>query len=174
MSCDWSERVALLLDEENAATRAHVGRCPECAALLTELESDRDLLRSMPVPEMRPVRVRDSRKQLLSWIAAAAAAILLGVWQWPRPAAIEPMQIAIRTPAVPDMGLTIPVTASAAAAAKLPKPRRAQETPSLARALEEALPPEVHPPVVAKGKVVIAMQTEDPNVIIVLLGGSDD
>jgi hypothetical protein len=163
-TCDWQERVAMLLDQEEAAAREHVTSCSACADLLAELESDRDLLRSSPVPDMRLPRIR---RRPPVWVWAAAAAVLLSIWLWPRPAAVEPLEIAVRAPAAPEITRSEPRQVAA-------RPRKRPTQPRLAEALEAALPPLVHPPVAANGEVVVAMQTEDPNVIIVLVQGDSD
>jgi hypothetical protein len=167
--CDWQERVAMLLDEEDGAARQHVALCPSCAALLGELDADRELLRSMPVPEMHLAPIR--RRRLAVWAWAAAAAVLFTLWLWPRPAAVEPLQIAVRAPAAPE--LTLPERRPEPRVAAR-RPRAREHRSRLAEALEAALPPLVHPPVSARGDVVVALQTEDPNVIIVLVRGDSD
>lgn len=164
--CIWSERVAMLLDGEDATARKHVVACAECAGLLAELQADRELLRSMPVP---PMQVRLPRRHgLWAWPAALAASLAIGVWLWPQPAPVEPMAVAVKAPAAPSPELA----RRPAPVRRVPKP--AAQTLSLAAALEAALPPHAAPPVAAKGDVVVAMQTEDPNVVIVLVGDSDD
>ena len=163
-TCEWQERVAMLLDTEDAATLGHVASCAACAGLLADLESDRETLRSMPVPDMTLGRIRRPTA-ILPW--AAAAAVLLGLWLWPRPAAVEPLEIAVRAPSAPAIPRAEPRPIA-------PQPQKRSPQPRLAEALEAALPPLVNPPVAAKGDVVVAMQTEDPNVVIVLIGDSDE
>jgi hypothetical protein len=150
----------------------HVGACPACSSLLAELESDRSLLQSMPVP---PMRLRYIGRHTYRWVlaAAVAASLALCIWLWPNPAPVETLQIAVRAPSAPEVRLV-----SRPPVAELQQPRRQvnRDKPamSLAAALEAALPPLAYPPVTAKDDVVIAMQTEDPNVMIVLLQGDSD
>ena len=164
--CDWQERVAMLIDQEEIKAREHVASCPACSGLLADLEADRDLLRSSPVPDMRLPRIRRRTPAVWAW-AVAAAVLLLTLWVWPRPAAVEPLKIVVRAPVAPEVIRSEPQRVAQ-------KPRKRQSQARLAEALEAALPPLVHPPVAAKGEVVVALQTEDPNVIIVLVQGDSD
>ena len=176
--CDWSERVAMLVDANDAGTRAHVASCASCQQLLAELEGDRDLLRSMPVPEMQ---VRDRRRPVVwPWAGAVAAALVLGVWLWP--AEVEQLAISVSVPPAPAWvgqasrpAADLPVGSPSRSAVRAARPpRREPAPPRLAEALEAALPPLANPPAAADGDVVVAMKTEDPDVIIVLVGGDSN
>jgi hypothetical protein len=176
--CDWSERVAMLVDTNDPGTRAHVATCAACQQLLAELEADRHLLRSMPVPEMQ-VRVR-RRPVVWTWAAAIAAALVIGVWLWP--AEVERLAISVPVPPAPvgvgqasRPAADLPVGSPSRSAVRVARaPRREPAPQRLAEALEAALPPLVNPPAAADGDVVVAMKTEDPDVIIVLVGGDSN
>lgn len=177
--CDWSERVALLVDEDDAGTRAHVASCPACAELLDELRGDRDLLRSMPVPTMAFPRV-PARRTGWQWVAVAAALLAVAfLWMHTSRQSEEPMRAIAKPPEAPAQPATRPVVERPRVTARTPRPRRPVRVPahqdvSLAAALEAALPPLVNAPVAAAGDVVVAMQTEDPSVWIVLIGGDSN
>ena len=170
MNCEHFEQTAQLLDFEDVEARAHAQSCEACTALLQELDSDRELLRAAPVPEMRMPAPR-RRPVLWQW-AAVAAAVLISLLLWPQDREIE--QLAVRVPAPP----VVDVPSPSARVEVRQKPQLAaakkEVAPSLAQALQDALPPEGQPMVAANTDVVVAMQTEDPDVVIVLVGGDSN
>jgi hypothetical protein len=159
--------------EQDRETLAHIAGCSSCAALLAELEADRALLRELPVPDMR---VRLPRRRPVVWPWAAAAAVLAGMWFWPRTEPVQTLAYRPPSPAAPEVRVAPgqPEPPRAAREVRAPRVIRQPAATGLAEALEAALPPSVNPPAAAAGEVVIAMKTEDPDVIIVLVGGDSN
>ena len=176
MSCSWLERVAIAMDADwTPDIDAHVAGCAECGALL----ADRQLLREAPeiAPEVyESVRARVMervRPSLPAWWWRAAAAVLLAVagvaawWSVQVPEA-ERLRIAVAAPAAPA-----PQPAALRRSTVPRESRRATRSDPVALALTlreqlEPLPP------AAQGDVAVTMQTEDPNVVIMLVEGDDD
>jgi hypothetical protein len=168
------EQVALGMDGEwTPEIERHAAECQECSALL----ADRELLREAPtIPEAAVAEVRarvmkqvaPSRSQM--WLAAAAVFVAAaGITWWVlRPAEVQHMEVAVSAPAAPQL---MPVSASPATQrvrrAIRSKPANGQAT--LAMALREAMGPQTAPPVSGSGSVLVAVQTEDPEVMIVLV-----
>ena len=174
MNCGWMERVAFALDGEwTPEVERHLAGCSECRALL----ADRELLRATPeiaaeaytaVRERVMAAVRPS--YAMWWRAAAAVGLVMaGVAWWSvRLPEAERLEIAVRAPGV----VAIPNSAAQAARTLKPAPRMARtDGVALAMRLREEL--EAQPPRIP-GEVGVAMQTEDPEVFILLVGGEDD
>jgi hypothetical protein len=197
MNCGWMERVALAMDGEwTPELDRHVAGCAECRELL----ADRELLRAAPeiAPEAYSVvreRVRAAvRPSYAMWWRAAAAVLVaaLGLTWWlTRMPGAERLEIAVSAPGV-AAPLTIGSGAAEAARGLKPTPPSGslnlvtglgqatlKPTPrvertnvvGLAMRLREEL--EAQPPRM-EGEVAVAMQTEDPEVFILLVGGEDD
>ena len=177
MNCEWMERVAFALDGEWAPEiEAHVAACAECRELL----ADRELLRA--APEIAPEVFAAVRAQVLSRVRPSssawwqiAAAVLVGVlgiaWWALRVPEAETLEIAIAAPAAPVVER---VRTTAPLRSRLGRERVPQEKPDavrLAMAMREELDPA---PPRMKGDVAVAMQTEDPDVFILLVGEDDD
>jgi hypothetical protein len=167
------ERVALAMDAEwTPEVEAHASGCAECRELL----ADRDRLGTLqPIPDaaLAAVRARVLDRVAPShrwwWAVAASLIILLGGVTW-RAASLpdaEPLRAAVPAPAAPVIQ---PVGRARPAPLPQRQLRPAPQPAALARALREVLEPETAPPVAADGPVVVAMQTEDPTVVIVLVG----
>ena len=180
MNCGWMERVALALDGEwTPEVERHVAACAECRELL----ADRELLRA--APEIGPEAFTAVRERVMAevrpsyamWWRAAAAVLVAAVgltWWLIRMPEPERLEIAVRAPAV------VASRNGAAEAARGLKPTllikrasrvTAPDAVTLAMRLREELDPA--PPRV-EGEVGVAMQTEDPEVFILLVGGEDD
>lgn len=176
MTCEWMERVALALDGEwTPEIENHVARCAECRELL----ADRELLREAPeiAPEVYAAvraRVMERVRPLYAvwWRAAAAVVLAVAgiVWWTLRVPEGERLDIAVAAPKAPVLAAVAPVQRPPA----VPKVRRAVGRPdpvALALAVREELNPS--PPKLS-GDVAVAMQTEDPEVFILLVGGDDE
>lgn len=94
----------------------------------------------------RRVLARTRRRPVATWVALAAAAVLLAVLLWPRPQALE--TLALERPAAP----------AAPTVSFTPKPQ-----------------PRVPPtPVRAREAAWIRIETPDPNVVILLVADTGD
>jgi hypothetical protein len=192
MNCDQLERVALAMDGEfTAEVEAHVASCAECASLL----EDRELLRTAPVLSEFAVtdvqrrvreRIRGSRARTLRWLAAAAAMLfaatsLFLLERQPMTTA-QPVEMARHEtkPSSPAQPEALPravdrSTMRRARPTPVAKPKSA-EPPSklpdpvrLAQALRHALGPETTAPVSARPGTVVTLQTDNPEVLIILI-----
>jgi hypothetical protein len=164
------ERVAVAMDGEwTPAIERHAAVCHECSELL----EDRELLREPPVlsdDALATVRTRvlkevgHSRSPL--WQAAAALLLAAGgaTWWLTRLPEVEPLHVTVAAPTAP-MPTRKPLRARA--------PEMVSARPAdLALALRDALGPQTSPPVSGSSAVLVAMETEDPDVLIVLVSDS--
>lgn len=181
-TCEWTERVALSVDQNSTDVDRHVSACSECRELLADLHAGRDLLQEtlwIPEKAYEDVRARvleSVRPSRWPWaVAAAVALVALGASIWGSYelyVPVEPLEIAIERSHAP-------VIVQAAAASSLPDRcsaarqhvtvPRAGARNHLALALRDMLGPGNAPPVAAAGAVVMSIQTEDPDVLIVLV-----
>ena len=178
MNCAWMERVAFALDGEwTPEIEAHVASCAECRELL----ADRELLRAAPqiAPEVFAA-VRDGvmerlRPSYTIWwkVAAAVAVVALGTAWWTlRMPEAERLDLAVAAPAAPAVERMAPARQVSVVTRKVRRAGDTQvDTARLAMAIREELDPA--PPRI-EGDVAVAMQTEDPEVFILLVGGDDD
>jgi hypothetical protein len=177
MNCEWMERVAFALDGEwTPDIEAHVAACAECRELL----ADRELLRVAPeiAPEVfAAVRARvllDVRPSYSTWwqLAAAVALAVGGIAWWAlRVPEAERLEIAIAAPAAPVVERVRSTAPSRSRLGTGRVPREKPDAVRLAMAIREELDPA---PPRMEGDVAVAMQTEDPDVFILLVGGDDD
>jgi len=176
-TCAWMERVALAMDSGwTREIEQHAAECPECRELL----ADRDLLREAPlIPESAltalRARVLEKVAPSHSWMWRAAAAVVLAAagisWWVLRPPEVQRMEIVVAAPAAPAVlqarAATVREPVARAKAAK-----RSNGQASLALALRDAMEPQTAPPVSGTGSVLVAVQTDDPEVMIVLVSES--
>ena len=191
MTCEWMERVALALDGAwTPEVEAHVARCAECRELL----ADQALLREAPeiAPEVyaavRAGVMERVRPSYAVWWRAAAAVVLAvtGIAWWTlRVPEAERLDIAVAAPKAPVVRPTAPlrsrlrtplrtwreVPSEPRASASGRRDRTRPDPIALALAVREELNPS--PPRLT-GDVAVAMQTEDPEVFILLVGGDDE
>lgn len=101
-----SEALSALVDGELSAgeedeARAHLGRCPTCAAELEAVRASRDLLRSLPpveppasfyvrLAEREPRSASVQRRGLLVLVGSAAASLIMVAAMAPREAPVSP------------------------------------------------------------------------------------
>jgi hypothetical protein len=171
------EQVVLAMEEEwTPEIERHTAECAECRELL----ADRELLREAPlIPDTALAALRARVLQQVapspSWMWRAAAAAVLAAagisWWILRPAEVLRMEVAVWAPKAPQL------VRSRAATEKKVVQRREFNKPgnrpaALAMALRDAMGPETAPPVSGSSSVLVAVQTEDPQVMIVLVSES--
>lgn len=182
-ACDRAEHVALyvggdLAPAESAAVQRHATECAECRALLADLMVDAALLRApveLPAAAFSDVRSAvstrlQSFRHYLWWPAAAAAAAALATLAWytqevNRP--LDGLDIVVSAPAAPRVALPQPATAEVSQ--RRPTIRHRHDPAALAMALRAMLPPVNAAPAASSSPVLITTQTEDPNVVIILI-----
>lgn len=188
--CPSLEDLALYAGEESVSPslREHVAHCAECATLVREFEADRVTLQHPPaIPEEVYAAVqrnvladlpRPSSARRYAWaaaIAAGVAAIAFSPALRREPAAQKTMPAAVAELRTAPHRLE--------AVKRDPAPRRKARAPrksppaslpdaGLIAALDALYETEAPAVVPYDGEVVIAIQTQDPNVTIVLLGDS--
>lgn len=181
MTCEWMERVALAMDGEwTPEIEIHVARCSECRELL----ADQALLREAPeiAPEVyaavRAGVMERVRPSYAVWWRAAAAVVLAvaGIAWWTmRVPPAERLDIAVAAPTAPLRSRLSPplreVPSEPRASASGVRASTRPDPIALALAVREELNPS--PPKLT-GDVAVAMQTEDPEVFILLVGEDDE
>jgi hypothetical protein len=204
-NCPNLETLALYAGEEldtseRTAIAAHMADCSACAALVAELQSDRELLQSPPdVPEEA---ILDLHRRVMSdlprpasirryfWPAAVAACLAILALSStlsrrqpvaPRMAGPEHRSAAaVVKESIPDLQetskaqplITQPSITQARPAHKTRRRAPRSSDAGLIAALDQLFETEPPPAATADGKVVITMLTEDPNVTIILLADS--
>jgi hypothetical protein len=171
------ERVALALDGEfTPEIERHMAMCAECRELL----ADRELLRA--APEIAPESYAAVRERVLArvsrpnavWWRAAAAVVLAAAgltWWLLRMPEAERLEIAVASPAAPVVER--PRARAELRAAPGTVRRRVERTDAVSLAMRLRAELDPAPPRMM-GDVAVAMQTEDPEVFILLVGGADD
>jgi hypothetical protein len=166
------ERVAVAMDSEwTPEIESHASVCHECSELL----ADRELLQEPPTlseDALATVRTRvlkqvgHSRPPL--WQAAAAVFLTAGglTWWLTRLPDVEPLHVTVAAPTAP-----MPLPTRKPLRARAPEVISARPA-ALALALRDALEPQTAPPVSGSSAVLVAMETEDPDVLIVLVSDS--
>jgi hypothetical protein len=177
-TCSWMERVALAMDGEwTPEVESHVNLCSECR----ELFEDRDLLREPPlVPDSAIAAVRARvLKQVSpsrSWFWQIAATVLIAAagigWWLLRPPVLERIDVAVAAPGVPELVPAHEPIRVARVPRDVRRVKPSRSPASLALALRDAMGPQTAPPVSGSGSVLLAVQTEDPDVVIVLVSES--
>jgi hypothetical protein len=171
-TCEWMERVAAAMDDEwTPEVHAHASACPECRELL----ADREWLRVAPeIPEAMLAEVRARVMERVEpprrwwWAAAAAATMAVAGFTWwatPLPE-IQPLHAKIPAPPAPSIAAVVKAPARTVRHGVRPD---GSQPAALAQALRDVLEPDAAPTVAADGPLVVAMQTEDPTVVIVLV-----
>ncbi|MDZ4797154.1 MAG: hypothetical protein SGI92_03245 [Bryobacteraceae bacterium] len=168
MSCPHAEEVALL-ESAGPELRAHLAGCAECRELLDDLLSDQALLREPPtVPEGVVAKAVLRRLAVRRWsvlpAGLAAAAALAFVILRPLPV---PQTLALTPPAPAVAGV---VTPSRKVERRHPAPRPRITDPTLLMAnLKAMLQTGSTATASADTSVLITTQTDDPDVVIVLV-----
>lgn len=194
MSCPSPETLALWMEDRPVdATGLHVRECVACRDFVAELESDGTWLRAMEdLPDAAYAEVRHQVLGRLSrgnvrrygWVGAAVAATVVLALLLPEtqkqvvkpfvaPEAIVAHQAAVAS-ALPITQAPVSVTKPAIARHKTPAVSRApawgNSNPAELLAALDALYEEPGLPATgASGETVVTIQTQDPNVTILLL-----
>jgi len=163
----WHEQIAYLVDGEpsTAALEQHLSACEECRALLTELRSDQQALRTVWTPPSKPrIRFRTAAAALA--IAASLALVIL----WPRPVPVIVPQAQVPA-APPRIARPAPVQAAAIAPVKRKPIHRPAEhrVPNWEEFLDEfgSSPKAAEPSPQSSGlQAGVRIPTTDPNVVI--------
>jgi hypothetical protein len=172
-----------------ADTREHLAVCGKCRVLVAAFENDRELLGIPPVLSDEAViaihdgvigRLRNQRRRRYASVAAAAAAVLILAWLSPlslrkagSPAPRQTSAGHLPSPAV-ESGSRSQVTNTRIAGRnrhkRIRSPRAQQaDNEGLLAALDDLLAIENKHPPAFSGSVVVTLQTQDPNVTIILL-----
>lgn len=179
--CPEPEDLALFVDGGHTDAESilqHLEECESCSDLLAELRADAAVLAvqpQLPAASLEEVRKRvESRlaPRRWRWVGAAAAAVLVTAWIWPA-RELELGNVAVAVPAVMDVPIPkAPPETQHRVARKKPVPKPDQVEEALMDALERYMDPAAAPAALA-GDVVVAMQTADPDVMIILLPEGD-
>lgn len=177
-----------------ADIREHLAVCGECRMLVAAFDDDRELLGTPPVLPDEAVfavhdgvigRLRNQRRWRYAAVTTAAAAMLILAWLLPLsvrkadspalpPKAQETAAVRLPPPAVESgRSPSKAQTANARIARRNKRIRspRAQEMDNAAlfAAVDDLLAIENKQPPAFSGSVVVTLQTQDPNVTIILL-----
>jgi anti-sigma factor RsiW len=155
----------------------HIASCEECSATVEDLRADRALFAA--IPELPETAIAELHERVISrlqtprryaWPAAiaaciaAAAVIATQAGSYKEPPPPPPLkQLAMRIPEAPQ-----PLQIKKTHRVQPRKSQRASDA-ALIAAIDNLFEPEPHPVAPISGPVVITMQTQDPNVTIILL-----
>lgn len=183
-ACPTWEALANYIDGADAADgiECHIAECATCRAVIERLREDQQLLQTEP--EIADSAFTDVRLRVMSqvsrrrsshsyWMAGLIAASLLIAMFWPRTEpqlpAPAPLPLVVQAPTQPAIAPAVQKNVRKRQAHA--RPGESQSSPAeLIAALDNLYNDPPSSGAGLPGQVVITMETEDPNVTIILLG----